>query len=341
MPARIAYIELDTHAEIANRFHDLMLQSEAFSVDYYFSKRILEILEVDGDNIFLSSNSDILKQLNQRHYDLVVIGTVHRYFDLFFRITKRYHTAVICHNLNFIKASKLDLLNGILEKETRYRLKLLLKEKLFLKDKVYKQAQSLWVLSQELAQEKYEYLPLFYNEFDSAAENEIPTIVIPGSVSQLRRDYERVINRLYNATLPLKVIFLGKASGQELEKIKKLKSEKTVLDIVYFTEMVPQPVFDDWMKKADILWCPIQDETKFLGIKENYGITKTSGNIGDAIRYGKRAIFPKFYQNKYPFILLEEDYFSGKKPVFNFAFEDFTKDKIRKDLEKKLLKACK
>ena len=41
---KIAYIEIDTHAEIALNFMELMNDSKAFSVDYYFSEKILKFL---------------------------------------------------------------------------------------------------------------------------------------------------------------------------------------------------------------------------------------------------------------------------------------------------------
>ena len=41
MKKQIAYIEIDTHAEISENFAELTKNSEKFSVDFYFSKKIL------------------------------------------------------------------------------------------------------------------------------------------------------------------------------------------------------------------------------------------------------------------------------------------------------------
>ena len=41
MKKQIAYIEIDTHAEIAENFAELTKNSEKFSVDFYFSKKNL------------------------------------------------------------------------------------------------------------------------------------------------------------------------------------------------------------------------------------------------------------------------------------------------------------
>ena len=56
------------------------------------------------------------------------------------------------------------------------------------------------------------------------------------------------------------------------------------------------------MKNADILYCPIQMDTEFFSMKEQYGITKISGNIGDAIKFGKKIYLPKTYQSNYFFV---------------------------------------
>ena len=39
--------------------------------------------------------------------------------------------------------------------------------------------------------DKYKFLPIFYTKFSGKSENETYTIVIPGAVSQKRRDYEK------------------------------------------------------------------------------------------------------------------------------------------------------
>jgi hypothetical protein len=107
------------------------------------------------------------------------------------------------------------------------------------------------------------------------------------------------------------------------------------ISIKYFTEKVPQDVFDDYMQKADILWCPIQQETEFFSQKEIYGFTKMSGNIGDAIKFRKLAVFPENYPSKYSFIVPEKgslgDFLFTKKDV---DFSEFSKEKVLQELEK-------
>ena len=130
---KIAYIELDTHAEIALNFMELMNDSKVFSVDYYFSEKILRFFgfaQTDKlpENIFHAPPEHLIQQLSTNNYQLIIIGTIHRYFNVFEKIAEKFNTSIICHNLNFVKASNFDLLSSIFKEDFKYRLKLLLKE---------------------------------------------------------------------------------------------------------------------------------------------------------------------------------------------------------------------
>ena len=337
---KIAYIELDTHVEIALNFMELMNDSKEFSVDYYFSEKILKTLGLkESENIKKTTPENLIHQLSTDNYQLIIIGTVHRYFNVFEKIAEKFNTSIICHNLNFVKASKLDLLSSIFKEDFQYRLKLLLKEGLLRKSKVYEKAKNLLVLDRgfDSAQpDKYKFLPIFYTKFLEKPNNPIFTIVIPGAVSQKRRDYEGVLKSIKIFHFPLEIIFLGKAQGKELEILQNFEQNKPEnISIKYFTEKVPQDIFDHYMQKADILWCPIQQETEFFSQKEIYGFTKMSGNIGDAVKFGKLAVFPEDYPSKYSFIIPEKgslgDFLFTKKDV---DFSEFSKEKVLQELEK-------
>jgi len=344
---KIAYIELDTHAEIALNFMELMNDSKAFSVDYYFSEKILRFFgfaqnDKLPENIKKATPENLIQQISTDNYQLIIIGTVHRYFNVFEKIAEKFNTSIICHNLNFVKASNFDLLSSIFKEDFQYRLKLLLKEGLLRKSNVYKKAKNLLVLDRgfDSAQpDKYKFLPIFYTKFLEKPNNPIFTIVIPGAVSQKRRDYEGILKSIIIFHFPLEIIFLGKAQGKELEMLQDFEQSKPEnISIKYFKEKVPQDVFDGLMKKADVLWCPIQQETEFFSQKEIYGFTKMSGNIGDAIKFGKLAIFPENYPSKYSFIVPEkgglEDFLFTKKGV---DFSEFSKEKVLQELEKTII----
>lgn len=340
---RIAYIEIDTHAEIAQAFMDIMEDNQHFAVDYYFSKRIKDQIGKHGETVYLSDSSMILDQLKMKGYDLVIIGTVHRYFNTFLAITEKYNTAVITHNLNFTKASKQDLMKSIFKEDVIYRLKLWWKEGLFYSSEVYQKAKHLLVLDEVLASGNYRFFPLFYTRNFDKAKNENWSVVIPGGVSQKRRDYNTIFKTIQHLQTDKnwEFIFLGKAQGHELKTLKKLSADVPGnVHITFFSERVSSEDFEKWMQKADVLWCPIQQETTFFSLKERYGVTKMTGNLGDAINYGKWAVFPKNYPSKLEFVLPEKENFleqCNDLPEVDFDFQKtYGKGEVQKRVEKLL-----
>lgn len=323
---KIAYIELDTHAEIALNFIELSHDSESIIVDYYFSEKIIKQIGDCSANIFLVKNSELLRQLAAKEYDLVIIGTAHRYFRLFNEIAGKFDTAIIVHNLNFAKISRFQLFKNIFKKDVKYRLKLALKEGLFSAPYLFKKAKKLVVLDQTLSDSQFDFFPVFYCQNLEFRKSEITTVVIPGTVAQTRRDYKSVLEKLvkFQGVVPIKLFFLGKVSGEELAWIQHfldIKPENVSLE--YFTEKVSAQVFGEIIRTADFLWCPIRRETTFFSQLEIYGETKMSGNIGDAIKYGKPAIFPKNYHTDYPFIIPQETDLENQIFGFNENFTDY------------------
>ncbi|WP_390450539.1 hypothetical protein [Chryseobacterium sp. Alg-005] len=349
---KIAYIEIDTHAEIAQGFMDVMYGSEEFAVDYYFSKRIKDQVKENGESVYLSDSSMILDQLKTQKYDLIIIGTVHRYFNTFLAIVRQYNAAVIAHNLNFIQASKLKLIRNIFKGDIIYRLKLWWKESLVSAPEVYKKAKNLLVLDEGLVAQNYKFLPLFYTKNNDRPDNKVLTIVIPGGVSQKRRDYAKIFsiindreNNFKNGSVRgnqlLEFVFLGKASGKELKEIIGLERALENINIKYFSERVSADDFESHMQKADVLWCPVQQEAEFFSQKEIYGVTKMTGNIGDAIKYGKLAVFPGNYPSRLSFIIPEQEgnviqqLEELKNQQFDFH-ENYNRERVQKRLEEVL-----
>ena len=141
---KIAYIELDTHAELAANFYESTKDSSQISVDFYFSEKIFKFLNIHEKNVFLTDYSQLLEILEKEKYDLIIIGTVHRHFIFYKAIVKKFNTAILVHNLNFTRASKWELFKSIFKQDFRYRLKLFLKEGLLEAPKVYQQAKHLF-----------------------------------------------------------------------------------------------------------------------------------------------------------------------------------------------------
>ena len=344
---KIAYIELDTHAELANNFYELTKDSDEISTDFYFSEKIFKFLNIHEKNVFLTDYSQLLEILEKEKYDLIIIGTVHRHFIFYKAIVQKFNTAILVHNLNFTKASKRQLFKSIFKQDFKYRLKLLLKEGLLEAPKVYQQAKHLLGIDELMSKKNHlKFLPIYFNQFDfQNAQKETIRIIIPGTVSQSRRDYDSFFEKLKhfkNIGINYETILLGKATGKELEKLKLIiDTIPQFITIQYFEEKIKQDVFDDFMRKSDVLYCPIQKETEFFSIKEIYGKTKISGNIGDAIKYAKPAIFPETYESDLKFIIKEKtDLQTQFSEVSNqaFDFNNYIKENISEELIQ-LLKA--
>lgn len=305
---KIAYVELDTHPEIVTSFAALIEDSASFKADFFLSKKIAKQVQLSPEqNVVIWQPGNLLFQLFKEDYKLVIIGTLHRRFNVFQKIIGKFNTAVIVHNQNFVKTSKYGLWQAIFKKEFLFRAKLLSKEALLQAPHLYQEVNYLLVLDPRFENKNQKYFPVFYNEFLENTRKEFLTIVIPGTVSQWRRDYEHVLSEIPKFKTSTCFIFLGKAALPELDWLRSAENRlPSHLKIQYFTEKVQQNEFDEIMNSADVLWCPIQEKTEFFSGLEIYGQTKMSGNIGDAIKYGKPAVFPKAYQSFFSFIFKEE-----------------------------------
>lgn len=309
---KIAYIELDTHAELANNFFELTKDMAGISADFYFSEKIYKLLKISGVNIFLTDYSQLLDVLEKKKYDLVIIGTVHRHFIFYKAIAENFNTAILVHNLNFTKAKPWDIFKSIFKNDQQYRLKLFLKEGLLEAPNVYRKAKHLLGIDEWMSEKNnLTFLPIYFNQFDNQyVDNDVIRIVIPGAVSQSRRDYYSFfekIKKFQNINKNYELIFLGKASGEELRRLKSIVDKiPQFIKIQYFEDKIKQAEFDELILKADVLYCPIQTKTYFFSQQEIYGRTKMSGNIGDAVKYGKPAIFPSTYPSDLEFIIKEK-----------------------------------
>lgn len=343
---RFAYIELDTHAELANNFYELTKDFETVSVDFYFSEKIFQLLNIHNKNVFQTGQSQLLELLEKQNYALIIIGTVHRHFNFYKLIVDRFKTAILVHNLNFTKATKWVFFKSVFKRDFTYRLKLLFKESLLDAPRIYQMSKYLLGIDASISEKNHlEFLPLFFNQFEEQKpEKENITIIIPGAVSQARRDYKSTLEKLKNFKnigIQYEVILLGKASGKELENLKSsIKQLPEFIKVQFFEHKIPQQAFDDWMLTADVLYCPIQSNTDFFSIPEIYGQTKISGNIGDAIKYGKPAIFPAIYKSDSEFILqekpdLQTQFLEVMTARYNFS--NFSRKKISEAVSDVLL----
>ena len=124
-------------------------------------------------------------------------------------------------------------------------------------------------------------------------------IVVPGSIDDRRRNYNNVFELLEYAnkrSLPLVITLAGgpyAAYGNSmLHKFREYCSMHSNL-VYYETPVLDQHIFDSAMNKAHFIWIPSAIKTVIAdGIEEEYGLTKSSGNIFDAIKHARPLLVP-------------------------------------------------
>lgn len=146
------------------------------------------------------------------------------------------------------------------------------------------------------------YLPFLWNEGNFPVKNDIFHIVVPGTINQRSRDYQlikKLIQRLASTTIvpSCKITLLGKAaSPAEIQLVNEMKMATTQnVTLVTFDNHLSTAHFDAIMRSADLLLLPLQPSWQYGVVKEIAGISCLSGNIGDMVRFGKRALVPKHY----------------------------------------------
>lgn len=127
-------------------------------------------------------------------------------------------------------------------------------------------------------------------------------IVIPGSVSVDRKNYQLVFDALLELnqqalTQKIKITFLGELENRQTQrKIKQFaKRLNSHIEIEWFPSFVPQKNFDKIIKKAHFLILPIANKKSAGSIHEQYGKSTISGSISDMVKFGKPALIPSFY----------------------------------------------
>jgi len=122
--------------------------------------------------------------------------------------------------------------------------------------------------------------------------------VVPGGIEAKRRDYGLVLDAFeaaWELDPAIELTLLGgpvDCYGKKIIERCRLLVDKG-LQITFFTGFVAQGEFQIQMCRAHIVLAPIQLETSFSGGEEIYGRTKSSGTVGDLIRYSKSALVPQ------------------------------------------------
>ena len=346
----IAVVELETHAELAANLMELStIWPSDIDIRFFFSAKVAGRVPEDSRVETVETN-DVAQSLAKFRPDRVLIGTAHRFFNTYIQIARTYPTDLILHNINFASKSRAELLTAVLREDRIFRLKLLVKEGLLQYPELLSSIHRKFVLDKALSAPGTAYLPLYFHEKQPSkvASPKEKIIVIPGAADQQRRDYRLLLRRLRITVFsePYHFILLGKLDPVLLDEIllTNLHGEANRFTLTYFQERVSVSDFHQWMSAADALYCPVHQATTYFSGAEYYGVTKISGNIGDAIRYGKPIILPASMAKQYPFGIadagIDENFESVLQAAAHLRFDfakDFNRQKIADEILQRLL----
>jgi D-ribose pyranose/furanose isomerase RbsD len=140
-----------------------------------------------------------------------------------------------------------------------------------------------------------------YSNFTTTKVINKTVFVIPGMISQVRREYDLVIDAFQNIPKEIqssiKLIILGrpikKYGLKIIERLKKL--DKSVIEIEYFTKFISHEKFSQSLLQADVIIAPIKLDYYSGIINEKFTYTKGTGTFHDMLRYSKPTIVPSVY----------------------------------------------
>ncbi len=139
-----------------------------------------------------------------------------------------------------------------------------------------------------------------FEKTENKKSNDI-RIVIPGMVSDKRRDYNIPAEAIkYTETnrndKKISLVLLGKIKNQEsqalVDKIKEAAKTKDI-NITSYKRFIPQHEFENALKNCDFILSNNYTQIKMqYGVTEIYGETKESGVFSAALNYSKPLIIP-------------------------------------------------
>lgn len=165
---------------------------------------------------------------------------------------------------------------------------------------VYAKAMQEYILSKQYTTKPVFLLPPVITKAQNPRpESPVFVITIPGSIDKKRRDYKLVLECFSKLSTKysqnIKLFLAGRPVGKYgyeiLQTANNLKQKGH--SISFYEQEIPENIFRGIIEETTLLWSPLCIDTLVHDrIAETYGVTKMSGNIHDAIRYGKPLMVP-------------------------------------------------
>jgi len=299
---------METHSALLEQWYLLLKEMTAVDFRFFVHDKVkAKLSAIPEDKLTVVKT---VSEINYSDFDAVVVNTLHRNFEQYSKVFQQKPTLCLVHNLNFSLFFKaMNWHNFLADKEQFvYFLKLYLLEKVGQKRKTILQATRFGVLSQSLLDEvknngnlaaKSELVAMNYCHSHSFPTSEVIDIVMPGNVSNKRKDVAMLLSILpkLKPKSRLHFTFLGKPENETV--LQQLEHLKHVCDanvtITHYFRFIPWEEYSEVIAKAHLLLCPVKSQTSFYWVDEFYGKTKVSGSEADCIYNGKIGLFPTSY----------------------------------------------
>jgi hypothetical protein len=152
-------------------------------------------------------------------------------------------------------------------------------------------------------QSVWTFPPVVYDgPFETGTVDPPFVVTVPGNISENRRDYDTLLDGIGACLEPdserLQLRLVGPPVGKYGRRIHK-RCERLAergLDVRTFDDRLDLDEFDRHMCDTDLMICPLKYSTESpTGVTEVYGVSKGSGSVFDAIRYGSPVVFPEHF----------------------------------------------
>lgn len=299
---------METHSALLEQWYLLIKEMSHIDFHFFVSQKVNEKLTAIPKEKITVINKVATTDFSS--FDAIVVNTLHRNFSDYKNLFQQKPVLCLVHNLNFSLFFKsISWRNIFSEKEKfTYFLKLYLKEKVGSKRKIIQLAKNFGVISASALNTikkegrhsgKSELIQMNYCQNSELPTGEIIQIVMPGNVSNKRKDVDLLFEIFpkLNPASKLHFTFLGKPENDlVLQQLEALKTKcHSNISITHFRKFIPWEEYSTIISQAHLLLCPIKSKTSFYWVNEYYGSTKVSGAEADCIYNGKIGIFPSSY----------------------------------------------
>ena len=371
MKKRVGIVRAASHTEITYSECIILKQFKDTDFTFFIERNEYEQLKEFHDNfkfIIIDKYFFVENKKFFNNFDILLFDVAELYLKEISRIDNKSLKIFRIHNLNFWLNNNQTLLNILFDnmrniflfftikkliliplklfyqmfkKEKRYRSKILEQcEYLsFCNDNQYEYASHLDL------DFKYAKLPTFYyvGNKNYVADSKKIKIVVPGELTPEKKDFQVMIEALIllqdNAKDFEIIIFNSKENNSIFTD--EILNSNNFCNFVVYDKFVEQNKFVNILNSSHVMLAPIKETVKYRGVKEKFGLSKTSGSYGDFYRYGLVPIFPQSYKIDTEVSEYFELYSSSKSlceiliKISNKEFLNYRKHRIHEYLTKK------